>query len=179
MAPTWQCQRIVGWTYEQGVQLELSPQGERERIQHHIDRGEADIAGNLAGNYIENRLKYLCLRLRVPLPYRSWYDNERRPISELLRFLRRHVGSQKHFQLRDPDIWSKLNASGLVRNLTSHDQPTLPSPPSGADVTYALEKMEELMQQFYCGTCGKWVWHARLTSDEFEYQCQCGQLQFR
>lgn len=179
MAPAWEFQRIVGWSYEQGVQLELPPREERERIERHIDKGEADVAGNLAGDYIENRLKYVCLRLRVPLPYRSWYDNEKRGIGELLRFLVHHVQSQKHFQLRDPHIWNKLNASGLIRNLTSHDQPELPAPPSGADVAYALEKVEGLMQQFSCQKCGKWVWYARLTSDEFEFQCHCGQMQFR
>lgn len=179
MSPTWAFQRIVGWTYEHGVQLELSPREERERIEYHIGRGEVSIAGSLAGTYIESRLKSLCLHLRVPLPYRSWYDNERRTIGELLRFLREHAGRQKHFKLRDVNIFNKLNASGLIRNLTSHHQPALPAPPASADVTYAIEKIDELVQQFHCANCGKWVWYTHLIADEFEFQCRCGQLEFR
>src|SRR6266540_4474127 len=48
MAPAWEVRRIVGWSYELGVQIELPAGDERARIEKYLDEGEEVIGGNLA-----------------------------------------------------------------------------------------------------------------------------------
>ena len=181
MAPAWEVRRIVGWSYELGVQIELPPGDERARIEKALDEGEEGIGGNLARQYVESRLKFLCRELRAPVPYREGYDNERRGPEELFQALRRHVRSRLQFVGRDDPVWNDFGASSFLANLASHDQPAVPIPLSAGDVRFALEKLDQLVDLFRCSNenCRKWVWRVRSDPSSDECQCECGNLRFR
>jgi hypothetical protein len=181
MARAWEVRRIVGWSYELGVQIELPPGDERARIEKYLDEGEEGIGGNLARQYVERRLKFLCRELRVPVPYREGYDNERRGPEELFQALRRQVRDRQQFAGRDDPVWNDFGASSFLANLASHDQPAVPIPLSAGDVRFALETLGQLVDLFRCSNenCKKWVWRLRSDPSSDECQCECGNLKFR
>jgi hypothetical protein len=179
MAPAWEVRRIVGWSYELGVQIELPAGDERVRIERYLDQGEEGIGGNLARQYVERRLKDLCRDLRAPIPYREGYANEQRSPEELFQALWRHVRERRQFSGRDDPAWTEFRASPFLANLASHDQPAMPIPVSTGDVRFALEKLDQVVDLFRCpGPCGKWVWRLRPDQSSDECQCECGNLKF-
>lgn len=179
MAPAWEVRRIVGWSYERGVQMQLGIEEERARIERFLDGGEEEIGGNLTRQYTERRLKHLCTQLRVLLPFKEGYENERRAPDELLRYLRQHVDGRNQFSGRGHSVWQEFGACNFIANLASHDQPDVPIPVSAGDIRFALEKLDELVGLFKCQSCKKWVWKLRPDPSGPESQCECGDLRFR
>src|SRR5207244_2079272 len=181
MAPSWAVCRIIGRSYELGVQIELPPADERLRIEKYLNKGEGGIGGNVTRQYVERRLKFLCRQLRVQVPYREGYDNERRAPEELFQALWRHVRTRQQFAGKDDPVWTEFRASPLLANLASHDQPAVPIPLTAGDIRFALEKLEQLEGLFRCSNpdCRKWVWYLRSDPNSDECQCECASLKFR
>lgn len=179
MAPTWEVRKILGWSYELGIHMQLGLKEDRERIDGYLDQGNEEVAGNLARQYVERQLKRLCSQLRVPIPFKEGYENERRSPDELVRFLRRDVDDRQHFAGRETGVWQEFGACNFITNLASHDQPDMPIPLSAGDIRFALEKLDELVSLFKCPSCKKWVWKLRADPSSAECQCECGDLKFR
>jgi len=171
----WEFRRIVGWSYEQGVLLELSPQDERNRIDGFLKSGEIQAAGNLLRSHLERRLKFLCEETGVRVRFRSGYANDRRTAGELLQDLRNHLNQRQYARCDDPCLGS-LAACNFVTTLASHDQRFEIATLNSNDIRFARDKVGALETVFECDKCGKHVWYAKIDSLNYKMQCQCGSL---
>lgn len=176
MGTGWRVHRIAGWSYDLGIELTSGFEEERARIQNYLDEGRDDVVGNLSRQFIERRFKRLCRELRVAVPYREGYENERRTGYELFRALRRHVNASGRFTAVDHAVWNQFDASNFLANLASHDQPEMATSLSAGDIRFALDKLSVLEELFRCAECGKWVWKLRADPNSDQSQCECGQL---
>lgn len=174
-AAGWEFRKIVGWSYDQGVEIELSPKDQLARLDRAIATGEASWAGNLVRQHVEGRLKFLCEAVGARVRYRSGYQNERRTAGELLQDLRAQLKHRKFDGASDP-VWNSLEACAFVTNIASHDQRQPITGLSMGDIQYARQKIEELESVFECLKCGRPVWYAKVSDTDFIMQCECGQL---
>lgn len=177
----WQELQLGRWSLESGIEVIGNVADERARIEGFLSSGvEGDevIAGNLARSFAERRLKHLCAKLRVPVPYREGYQNEKRTGHELFTALYRHCRSRTRFENALAPVWVQFGASTFLANLASHDQPVMATTLSEGDIRFAMLKIEELVSIFRCVSCNKWVWTLRENSTDENSQCQCGELKF-
>lgn len=174
-AARWEFRKIVGWSYEQGVEMELSPRDQLARLDRAIATGEEGWAGNLLRQHMEGRLKFLCEAVGARVRYRSGYQNERRTAGELLQDLHAHL-KHRGFGGASHPVWNSLQASAFVTNIASHDQRQPITGLSMGDIQYARQKIEELENLFECVSCGRPVWYAKVSDADFIMQCECGQL---
>lgn len=175
----WQQRRLGGWTLESGIEIIGSVADEQARIEGFLSSGVGGgevIAGNLARSFAERRLKHLCTKLLVLVPYREGYQNERRTGHELFTALHQHCRSRTRFENASAPIWEQFEASAFLANLASHDQPVMATTLSGGDIRFAMQKIEELVSIFRCVSCNKWVWTLRENPTDEKSQCECGQL---
>jgi len=174
-AAAWEFRKIVGWSYEQGIEMELSPRDQLARLDRAIATGDESWAGNLVRQHMEGRLKFLCEALGARVRYRSGYQNERRTAGELLQDLHAHL-QHREFGGASHPVWNSLQACAFVANIASHDQRQPITGLSMGDIRYARQKVEELESVFQCLQCGHPVWYARVSETDFIMQCECGQL---
>lgn len=174
-AAGWEFRKIVGWSYEQGVEIEVSPKDQLARLDRAIATGDVSWAGNLVRQHMEGRLKFLCEAVGARLRYRSGYQNERRTVGELLQELCGHLKHRKSDRANDP-AWDSLQGCAFIANIASHDQRQPITGLSMGDIRYAREKMEQMESLFECSKCGRPVWYAKVNEVNFIMQCECGQL---
>jgi len=174
-AADWEFRKIVGWSYYQGVEMELSPRDQLARVDRAIATGEESWAGNLLRQHMEGRLKSLCEAVGARVRYRSGYRNERRTAGELLEDLHAHLKHRKFDGAIEP-VWNSLQACAFVTTIASHDQRQPITGLSMGDIRYARQKIEELENLFECVNCNRPVWYAKVSEADFIMQCECGQL---
>jgi len=172
---SWQFRKIVGWSFDQGVEIELSPKDQLARVDRAIASGDTSWAGNLLRQHMEARLKFLCGAVGARVRYRSGYQNERRTVGELLQELNTHL-KHRGFGGAQDEVWNSLLASGFVANIASHDQWQPITGLSMGDIQYARQKIEELESVFECPKCHRPVWYAKISETNFVMQCECGRL---
>jgi hypothetical protein len=174
-AAEWEFRKIVGWSYYQGVEMELSPRDQLARVDRAITTGEESWAGNLLRQHMEGRLKFLCEAVGARVRYRSGYRNERRTAGELLQDLHAHLRHRRFDDAGEP-VWNSLQACAFVTTIASHDQRQPITGLSMGDIRYARQKIEELENLFECVNCNRPVWYAKVSEADFIMQCECGQL---
>ena len=174
-AANWEFRKIVGWSYDQGVEMELSPRDQLARVDRAIATGEESWAGNLLRQHMEGRLKFLCEAMGARVRYRSGYRNERRTAGELLQDLHAHL-KHRNFDGAGEPVWNSLEACAFVTTIASHNQRQPITGLSMGDIRYARQKIEELENLFECVNCNRPVWYAKVSEADFIMQCECGQL---
>ena len=113
------------------------------------------------------------------MPYREGTENERRTVDDLFRHVKRYVNTHRQFTPRDDPAWQSFGASAFLANLASHDPAGVPVPLSSGDISFALDRLDVLVELFRCDICGKWAWMLRRNPNDPDTQCECGGLRFK
>ena len=171
----WVHKRIVGWSYEGGIDIEQAPPDDRAECVAALESGDVARAAPRVRMYLERRLKKISNKLGVRMRFRPGTSNEMRTAGELLSDLRRYLDRKDFFDLKDGDVFAKLAASVFVVNYGSHDQSVESAGLSIGDVRFALDRLDELEVLLVCDKCSTPLWH--IVEVSFEMQCQCGYLQ--
>ena len=170
----WQHKRIRGWSYEEGVDIEQAPSDELSECEQAINSGQVDYAAPKVRSYMENRLKGLSHNLGVRVRFKPGSLSDERMIGELLPEMRSYLRERSFFEKVDEKSFNELEASAFVVNYGSHDRTPEESGLVMGDVKFALKRMCDLEELFYCPDCTKGVWN--LVSRDYEMRCKCGHL---
>jgi len=169
----WKYHRILDWSYEDGISLDLVPADHLAELQEVLGSRDVGSAAPKVRAYIENRLKTLNEELGVRMRFRRGIHNDERTVSELLGDMRSHL-NQRRFVARDSRCLRELAASTFVVNYGSHDRTPSAAALSVGDIEFALDRMLEVESLFTCDSCGRPVWSVR--DRNFEMNCRCGGL---
>jgi DNA repair exonuclease SbcCD ATPase subunit len=156
------------WDDENGIQLSASAADLRELIAEK--RKKYDVSNDIR-KLLEASLKEICHALEVKVPFRFNDDNERRMSGEFLSELRA-TANRKSVSLKGHASFSNLDASSLVANVGSHDNPgeTI----AGGDIDVALADIAALTDLFTCNDCGRYVDARRPVAGKDAISCKCG-----
>lgn len=172
--PGWGFRRIVGWSYEGGLDIEQAPTTDMAECTLALQSGDVFRAAPRVRMYLERRLKRTAYRLGVRTRFRQGQRNEARMAGELLSDIRMYLDRKGFFDLVDRGVFRELEASAFVVNYGSHDQSVKSSGLSIGDIQFAFYRMRGLEDLFMCGDCGTSLW--RTVSPDFQMQCKCGHL---
>jgi len=159
----------VSWSIGDGIQLETSVVGIKERIQQKIDRGELEL-GNDLRKLLEHILKDICYNLKAKVEFCYNDSNEKRMSGELLSALRSRLNKQK-CDIRDSSAIKRIETTKWLTSYTSHDSPPLESKGDILQVRKDIEVFENL---FLCPECNKYTSLEYADSAGKKVKCRCG-----
>ncbi|MEZ4489428.1 MAG: hypothetical protein R3F51_17720 [Cyanobacteriota/Melainabacteria group bacterium] len=142
----------VSYSPSSGTTLEQSLLNKRDILQAKFD--DDTLTGTDLRIYLENVLKEICVRLKVPVEYRPNDRNEDRMSGELLSSLKGALKKHKCSEVNESETLKNLDGSALVVNKDSHDSSVSIDK---SDLRVSLDDIDKLVQTFKCDDCKSWV----------------------
>ena len=173
--PDWIRGEFLSWTYEFGPRLKRIA-GDRllDDSLTVLSRNDRIGAAQKGRRYLEEFLQEACEALEALLPFKRGSLNNRRPVEEVLRGLRRTLKRKARTMYSD--------VSPLLQSLEVDLQATLnfevhasQSAASDQEVRDALAHIVSLRSLFTCEVCKTRVWHKGTPESS---RCHCGSAQF-
>jgi len=118
----WQYKRITHWTYEEGIEIEVSQAESLTDCNAALGMGRVEVAAPRVRTYIENRLKTLLKKVGGRVRFREGSANDERSSGELLYELKSYLDEGGFFDFADKTSFDELEASTFITNYGSHDR---------------------------------------------------------
>jgi hypothetical protein len=170
-APHWNRLEYTSWSLRDGPRTTRNQTGDLvSRARDEVDQGNTDGAARTARRALEEGLQEICEGFEALLPFRRGVRNDQREAGEVLSGVRRFLKdtSPKRFASLK-DLLTKLDADlAAVLNVESHASTTSSS---ASEVSDAIERIQQLIDDVSCAKCGTRVWHAW---DGRAGRCRCG-----
>jgi hypothetical protein len=175
LAPNWEAVELTSWAFDEGPRTAGYAAGTvlNEAV-HALAAGDTRGAAMKGRRALEEFLQELCEHLHAPLPFRRGLENDRREPGELLEGARRRIRelSSGTYAAQRPlldELQADLAAALHVESHASQAEA------SSEEIRGALDRIERLIAEWTCSTCGTRVW--RRGSQEL-FSCRCGQRTF-
>jgi len=171
----WVVNKMI-WDYENGAEVEPSLFALKNRIENKIRNSDPSELGNMIRKYLERLLKEICFNLEVKLKFLYNDQNENRMIGELLSELKGKL-RKRNCEVKDHEVFSRLEASTFIGNKTSHDSSFSESI---SDLKVFYDDVLKLEKLFLCSedNCGKNVSKKYYDPVEKVIRCKCGNLRY-
>ena len=158
LGPDWSRLEFTSWSYEEGPRSAMYQTADmvaaaRAALDSH-DRVAAAAKGRRA---VEEFLQEACEGIQAPLVFRRGTDNDRREIGELVKGFRHTLRDHKPSYEVLTSLMSAIEADvAAALNVEAHASQ---GRASEAEVTSALDRLNELIEYFTCPNCETRVWH--------------------
>lgn len=168
----WHITKVTG-DLVNGARLDVPLIDLKEKIELKFSKSETDDLGNFVRRYLERLLKEICLNTEVKMRFLYNDQNENRMCNELFSELRSKLKARK-CEIKDHQVFNRLNASVFIGNVTSHDSPFSEDI---ADLKAFYDDVLDLEKLFVCDDCKKTVSQKNYDNINKVIRCQCGNKQ--
>lgn len=163
------------WTKDNGTRIERGIADIKDRIKKKIEDKNTDGLGNDIRVYTEKVMKRVALEIEAKVAYKNNDINEKRMASELLDAVQSKI-SKASKELKDNADIPKIKGMPIfIGNITSHDNSFQESI---EDLEAIWEDVKNLIHNFYCGDCDKFLSLKFYDNVEDKIRCGCGKLKY-
>ena len=162
------------WTKEKGTGIERGIADIKDRIKKKIEDKNTDGLGNDIRVYTERVMKRVAYELEAKVAYRNNDINEKRMAPELLDSVQSKLKASTELK-RQADIPKVKGMPMFIGNTTSHDNSFQESI---EDLEAIWDDVKNLIQNFYCSDCDKFLSLKFYDNVEKKIRCGCGNLKF-
>ncbi len=162
------------WTKEKGTGIERGIADIKDRIKKKIEDKNTDGLGNDIRVYTERVMKRVAYELEAKVAYRNNDINEKRMAPELLDAVQSKLKASTELK-KQADIPKVKGMPMFIGNTTSHDNSFQESI---EDLEAIWDDVKNLIQNFYCSDCDKFLSLKFYDNVEKKIRCGCGNLKF-
>ena len=163
------------WTKEKGTGIEKGIVDIKDRIKKKIDDKNTDGLGNDIRVYTERIMKKVAYELEAKVAYRNNDVNEKRMAPELLDAVQSKLTKASKELKEKADIPKIKGMPMFIGNTTSHDNDFQESI---EDLEAIWEDVENLIHNFYCTDCDKFLSIKYYDTVESKIRCGCANLKY-
>lgn len=163
------------WTKDNGTGIERGIADIKDRIKKKIEDKNTDGLGNDIRVYTERVMKRVALEIEAKVAYRNNDINEKRMAPELLDAVQSKLAKASKELKEKADIPKIKGMPMFIGNTTSHDNSFQESI---EDLEAIWGDVKDLIQNFYCSDCDKFLSLKFYDNVENKIRCGCGNLKF-
>ena len=163
------------WTKDNGTGIERGIADIKDRIKKKIEDKNTDGLGNDIRVYAERVMKRVALELEAKVSYRNNDINEKRMAPELLDAVQSKLSKASKELKEKTDIPKIKGMPMFIGNTTSHDNSFQESI---EDLDAIWEDVKDLIHNFYCSDCDKFLSLKFYDNVENKIRCGCGNLKY-
>lgn len=163
------------WTKDNGTGIERGIADIKDRIKKKIEDKNTDGLGNDIRVYAERVMKRVALELEAKVSYRNNDINEKRMAPELLDAVQSKLSKASKELKEKTDIPKIKGMPMFIGNTTSHDNSFQESI---EDLEAIWEDVKDLIHNFYCTDCDKFLSLKFYDNVENKIRCGCGNLKY-
>ncbi len=162
------------WTKEEGTGIERGIADIKDRIKKKIEDKNTDGLGNDIRVYTERVMKRVAYELEAKVSYRNNDINEKRMAPELLDAVQSKLKASNELKTK-ADIPKIKGMPMFIGNTTSHDNDFQESI---EDLEAIWDDVKNLIHNFYCSGCDKFLSLKYYDNVEKKIRCGCGKLKY-
>lgn len=162
------------WSKEEGTGIERGIADIKDRIKKKIVDKNTDGLGNDIRVYTERVMKRVAFELEAKVAYRNNDVNEKRMAPELLDAVQSKLKASNELKAK-ADIPKVKGMPMFIGNTTSHDNDFQESI---EDLEAIWDDVKNLIQNFYCSDCDKFLSLKYYDNVEQKIRCGCGKLKY-
>jgi len=163
------------WSKDSGTGIERGIADIKDRIKKKIEDKNTDGLGNDIRVYTERVMKRVALELEAKVAYRNNDINEKRMAPELLDAVQSKLSKASKELKEKADIPKIKGMPMFIGNTTSHDNSFQESI---EDLEAIWEDVKNLMHNFHCSECDKFLSLKYYDNVEKKIRCGCGKLKY-
>lgn len=163
------------WTKDNGTGIERGIADIKDRIKKKIEDKNTDGLGNDIRVYTERVMKRVALEIEAKVAYRNNDINEKRMAPELLDAVQSKLAKASKELKEKADIPKIKGMPMFIGNTTSHDNSFQESI---EDLEAIWGDVKDLIHNFYCSDCDKFLSLKFYDNVENKIRCGCGTLKF-
>tara|TARA_R110002051_G_scaffold269644_1_gene329862 strand:- start:2781 stop:5192 length:2412 start_codon:yes stop_codon:yes gene_type:complete len=163
------------WTKDNGTGIERGIADIKDRIKKKIEDKNTDGLGNDIRVYTERVMKRVALEIEAKVAYRNNDINEKRMAPELLDAVQSKLAKASKELKEKADIPKIKGMPMFIGNTTSHDNSFQESI---EDLEAIWGDVKDLIHNFYCSDCDKFLSLKFYDNVENKIRCGCGNLKF-
>lgn len=163
------------WTKDNGTGIERGIADIKDRIKKKFEDKTTDGLGNDLRVYTEKVMKKVALEIEAKVTYRNNDINEKRMAPELLDAVQSKISKASKELKNSADIPKIKGMPMFIGNTTSHDNSFQESI---EDLEAIWEDVKNLIHNFYCTDCDKFLSLKFYDNVENKIRCGCGNLKF-
>lgn len=163
------------WTKEKGTGIERGIADIKDRIKKKLEDKNTDGLGNDIRVYTEKVMKRVAYELEAKVAYRNNDVNEKRMASELLDAVQSKLSKASNELKTKADIPKIKGMPMFIGNTTSHDNDFQESI---EDLEAIWDDVKNLILNFYCSDCDKFVSVKYYDNVEKKIRCSCATLKY-
>jgi DNA repair exonuclease SbcCD ATPase subunit len=162
------------WSKEEGTGIERGIADIKDRIKKKIEDKNTDGLGNDIRVYTERVMKRVAYELEAKVSYRNNDINEKRMAPELLDAVQSKLKASNELKAK-ADIPKVKGMPMFIGNTTSHDNDFQESI---EDLEAIWDDVKDLIHNFYCSDCDKFLSLKFYDNVEKNIRCGCGKLKY-
>lgn len=163
------------WSKDSGTGIERGITDIKNRIKKKIEDKNTDGLGNDIRVYTERVMKRVALEIEAKVAYRNNDINEKRMAPELLDAVQSKLSKASKELKEKADIPKIKGMPMVIGNTTSHDNSFQVSI---EDLEAIWEDVKNLIHNFYCPDCDKFLSLKYYDNVEKKIRCGCGKLKY-
>lgn len=163
------------WSKDSGTGIERGIADIKDRIKKKIEDKNTDGLGNDIRVYTERVMKKVALEIEAKVAYRNNDINEKRMAPELLDAVQSKLSKASKELKEKADIPKIKGMPMFIGNTTSHDNSFQESI---EDLEAIWEDVKNLIHNFYCSDCDKFLSLKYYDNVEKKIRCGCGKLKY-
>ena len=163
------------WSKDSGTGIERGIADIKDRIKKKIEDKNTDGLGNDIRVYTERVMKRVALEIEAKVAYRNNDINEKRMAPELLDAVQSKLSKASKELKEKADIPKIKGMPMFIGNTTSHDNSFQESI---EDLEAIWEDVKNLIHNFYCPDCDKFLSLKYYDNVEKKIRCGCGKLKY-
>ena len=163
------------WSKDSGTGIERGIADIKDRIKKKIEDKNTDGLGNDIRVYTERVMKRVALEIEAKVAYRNNDINEKRMAPELLDAVQSKLSKASKELKEKADIPKIKGMPMFIGNTTSHDNSFQESI---EDLEAIWEDVKNLIHNFYCSDCDKFLSMKYYDNVEKKIRCGCGKLKY-
>ena len=163
------------WTKEKGTGIERGIADIKDRIKKKIEDKNTDGLGNDIRVYTEKVMKRVAYDLEAKVAYRNNDVNEKRMAPELLDAVQSKLSKSSNELKAKADIPKIKGMPMFIGNTTSHDNDFQESI---EDLEAIWDDVKNLIHNFYCSDCDKFLSVKYYDNVEKKIRCSCANLKY-
>lgn len=163
------------WSKDSGTGIEIGIADIKDRIKKKIEDKNTDGLGNDIRVCTESVMKKVALEIEAKVMYRNNDKNEKRMVPELLDAVQSKLSKASKELKVKADIPKIKRMPMFIENTTSHDNSFQESI---EDLEAIWEDVKNLIHNFYCHGCDKFMSLKYYNNVEEKISCRCGKLKY-
>lgn len=163
------------WTKDKGTGIERGIADIKDRIKKKIEDKNTDGLGNDIRVYTERVMKRVAYEIEAKVAYKNNDVNEKRMAPELLDSVQSKLTKARTELKAKADIPKIKGMPMFIGNTSSHDNTFQESI---EDLEAIWEDIKDLIQNFYCSDCDKFLSLKFYDNVEKKIRCGCGKLKY-